>query len=71
MHNYWLRHGFVIMVYGFQAKVAAGGNDVYKNTSWEEAKTEDKVLIELGTDGKSKEIDPYCCLIKEMVYSNN
>ena len=55
------------MVYSFQAKVAPRGYHVYKDTSWEEAKIGDKVLTELGTDEKSKEIDPYFCSIKAMV----
>ena len=55
------------MAYSFQAKVAARGYHVYKYTTWEDAKIGDKVLIELETDEKSKEIDPYCCSIKAMV----
>ena len=55
------------MAYSFQAKVAARGYHVYKYTTWEDAKIGDKVLIELNTDEKSKEIDPYCCSIKAMV----
>ena len=44
------------MAYSFQVKVAARGYHVYKNTTWEEAKCGDKVLIDLETDEKSKEI---------------
>ena len=55
------------MAYSFQAKVTARGYHVYKYTTWEDAKIGDKVLIELETDEKSKEIDPYCCSIKAMV----
>ena len=51
----------------FQAKVAARGYHVYKNTAWEKAKCGDKVLIDLETDEKLKEIDPDCCSIKVMV----
>ena len=48
-----------IIAYYFQAKVAARGYHVYKNTIWEEAKCGDSVLIDLETDEKSIEIDPY------------
>ena len=54
------------MVYSFQATVAARGYQVHKNT-WDEAKAGDKVLFEIETDEKSKEIDPYCCSIKTSV----
>ena len=55
------------MEYSFPAKVAALGNHVYKNTISEEPKCRDKVLMDLKTDEKSIEIDPYCCSIKAMV----
>ena len=34
---------------------------VYKNTTWGQAKIGDKVLVEIESDKKSKETDPYCC----------
>ena len=55
------------MEYSFPAKVAALDNHVYKNTISEEPKCRDKVLMDLKTDEKSIEIDPYCCSIKAMV----
>ena len=55
------------MVYSFQATVAARGYHVYKNTTWDQAKVGDKVLVEIESDKKSKEIDPYCCSIRTSV----
>ena len=55
------------MVYSFQATVAARGYHVYKNTTWDQAKDGDKVLVEIESDKKSKEIDPYCCSIRTSV----
>ena len=52
------------MVYSFEATVAALGYHVYKNTTWHQAKVGDKVLLEIESDKKSKEIDPYCCSIR-------
>ena len=55
------------MFYSFQATVAARGYHVYKNTTWDQAKVGDKVLVEIKSDKKSKEIDPYCCSIRTSV----
>ena len=55
------------MVYSFQATVAARGYHVYKNTMWDQAKVGDKVLAEIESDKKSKEIDLYCCSIRTSV----
>ena len=55
------------MVYSFQAKVAARGNYVYKNTTWDQRKVGDKVLVEIKSDKKSKEIDPYCRSLRTSV----
>ena len=54
------------MVYSFRATVAARGYQVHKNT-WDEAKAGDKVLFEIESDKKSKEIDPYCYSIRTSV----
>ena len=35
------------MVYSLQATVAARGYHVYKNTTWDQAKVGDKVLVEI------------------------
>ena len=55
------------MVYSFQATVSAQGYHVYKNTTWDQAKVGDKVLVEIESDKNSKEIDPYCCSIRTSV----
>ena len=55
------------MVYSFQATVAAQGYHIYKNTKWDQAKVGDKVLVGIGSDKKSKEIDPYYCSIRTSV----
>ena len=52
--------------YSFLAKVATYGYHIYRNTTWEETKCGDKVLIDLETDEKSMEIDPYCGSINAM-----
>ena len=55
------------MVYSFHATVAARGYHVYKNTTWDQANVGNKVRVEIETDKKSKQIDPYCCSIKTSV----
>ena len=55
------------MVYSFQATAVGRGYHVYKNTTWDQAKVGDKVLVEIESDKKSKEIDPYCCSIRTSV----
>ena len=55
------------MVYSFQATVAARGYHVYKNATWDQTKVGDKFLVEMESDNKSKEIDPYCCSIRTSV----
>ena len=52
------------MAYSFQSKVAARGYHFYKERTWEEAKYRNKDLIDLETDEKSIQIDPYCFSIK-------
>ena len=55
------------IVYSFQATVAARGYHFYKNTTWDQDKVGDKVLVEIERDKKPKEIDPYCCSIRTSV----
>ena len=55
------------IVYSFQATAAARGYHVYINTTWDQAKVGGKVLVEIESDKKSKEIDPYCCSIRTSV----
>ena len=57
---------FVVNIaFTVQTKGALRGH-VYKNTTWENAKTGDKV-VEIETDEHSKEIDPYWCAIKYLL----
>ena len=51
------------MVYSFQATVAARCYHVYKNTTWDQTKVGDRVLVEIESDKKLKKIDLYCCSI--------
>ena len=55
------------MVYSFQATVVARDYHVYKNVKRDQAKVGDKVLFEIESDKKSKEIDPHCCSIRTSV----
>ena len=50
-----------------QATVATQGYHIYKNATWDQAKVGDKVLVEIESDKKSKEIDPYYCFIRTSV----
>ena len=46
------------MAFSFQAKIAARGYHVYKNLAWStysNAKQEDFITVEIGTDKESKE----------------
>ena len=52
------------MVYSFQATVATWSYNVYKNATWDQAKVGDKVLVEVESNKKSKEIYSYCCSIR-------
>ena len=52
------------MAYSFAATVASRDYDVYKNTSWTNAKVGEKVTIEMETKKSSLEVDPYACAIK-------
>ena len=57
------------MAFTFTAKVASRGFHVYKNTTWNDVKEGDKVVVEIERNPKSKEIDPYCCAIKTSLSS--
>ena len=52
------------MAYAFQAKVASRGYHVFKNTSWENTTSGDKVKIQVEENKLSRSIDPYCCAVK-------
>ena len=52
------------MMFSFIAFIASCGCHVYKETSWSNAKLNDKVKVELETDAKSLSNNPYACTIK-------
>ena len=48
----------------FDSKIAARGYHVYKNTTWKNAKVDQKVKVQVKTNKSSKESDPYARAIK-------
>ena len=48
----------------FQATIASRGYHVYKETTWSNAKVNEKVKIEIETNQSSIAIDPYVCAVK-------
>ena len=50
--------------YNFQATIASRGCHVYKETTWSNAKVNEKVKIEIETNQSSITIDLYACTIK-------
>ena len=50
--------------YNFQATIASRGYHVYKETTWSNAKVNEKVKIEIETTHSSIAIDPYACAVK-------
>ena len=50
--------------YNFQATIASRGYHVYKETTWSNAKVNEKVKIEIETNQSSIAIDPYVCAVK-------
>ena len=51
-------------MYSFDSKIASRGYHVYRNSTWQNAKSGDKVKVEIETNKSSKSIDPYACAIK-------
>ena len=51
-------------MYSFDSKIACRGYHVYRNSIWQNAKSGDKVKVEIETNKSSKLIDPYACAIK-------
>ena len=51
-------------MYSFDSKIACRGYHVYRNSTWQNAKSGDKVKVEIETNKSSKLIDPYACAIK-------
>ena len=50
--------------YNFQAAIVWRRYHVYKETTWSNAKVNDKVKIEIETNQSSIAIDPYACAVK-------
>ena len=51
-------------MYSFNSKIVARGYHVYRNSTWQNSKSGDKVKVEIETYKSSKSIDPYACTIK-------
>ena len=51
-------------MYSFDSKIASRGYHVYRNSTWQNAKSGDNRLVEIETNKSSKSIDPYVCSIK-------
>ena len=49
-------------MYSFDSKIASRGYHVYRNSAWQNAKSGDKVKVEIETNKSSKSVDPYACL---------
>ena len=50
--------------YNFQATIASRGYHVYKETTWSNAKVNEKVKIEIESNQSSIAVDPYACAVK-------
>ena len=48
----------------FDSKIASRGYHVYRNSTWQDVKSGDKVEVEIETNKLSKSIDTYACAIK-------
>ena len=48
----------------FDSKIASRGYHVYRHSLRQNAKSSDKVKVEIETNKSSKSIDPYACAIK-------
>ena len=50
--------------YNFQATIASSGYHIHKETTWSNAKVNEKVKIEIETNQSSIAIDLYACAVK-------
>ena len=50
--------------YNFQATIASRGYHVQKETTWSNAKVNEKVKIEIETNQSQIAINPYACAVK-------
>ena len=53
-----------MFTYNFQATIASRGYHVYKETTWSNAKVNEKVKIEIETKQTLITIDPFACAVK-------
>ena len=51
-------------MYSFDSKIASRGYHVQCNSTWQNAKSGDKVKVEIETNKSSKSINPYVCAVK-------
>ena len=51
-------------MHSFDSKIPSRGYHVYRNSTWLNANSGDKVKVEIETNKPSKSIDPYACVIK-------
>ena len=51
-------------MYSFESKIASRGYHVYRNSTWQNAKANQRVKVEIETNKSSRSIDPYACAIK-------
>ena len=49
--------------YSFEEKIAYHGYNVYKSTTWVNAKEGDEAQVEIETNKDSIKVDPYACEI--------
>ena len=50
--------------YNFEATIVSRGYHLYKETTWSNAKVNEKVKTEIETNQSSIAIDPYACGVK-------
>ena len=51
-------------MYSFDSKIAFSGYHVYRNSTWQNAESGDKIKVEIETNKSSESIDPCACTIK-------
>ena len=51
-------------MYSFDSKIASRGYHVYRNSTWQNAKSGDRVKVAIETNTSSKSINPFACAIK-------
>ena len=50
--------------YNFQATITSGGYSLYKETTWSNAKVNEKVKIKIEANQSLIALDPYVCAVK-------